>query len=662
MRPPSETTSDLARLRPRAAIALAVLAAVLLVHAAHALTGFGPHAVDRALSDWMYDGFMVSCAGACIARAALVRAERMAWLILGVGIASWSAGEVYWSLFFANDASPPAPSIADGFYLAFYPALYAAIVLLGRSRMRSFRRSMWLDGAIGGLAIAAMTAALIFEPVLRSTGGGAAAVATNLAYPLADLLLLGLLTGLLAMTGWRPGRSLGLMAGALAFNGIADGVYLYQVAKSTYVDGSILDTAWLLSVFLLAAAAWQPPPRRAPADELTSWRLLAAPAVSGLVAIGVLTYGNLAHIGGLALGLAVGALLLLVVRVGVSVQENLALLAASRADALTDSLTGLHNRRALLEDLSAALAASKDLASLLVLFDLNGFKHYNDTFGHPAGDALLQRLGHRLAAHVAGRGLAYRLGGDEFCILMRLPGEDPQVLAAHAATALLEEGDGFTIGACFGEAVITPDMADVSEPLRIADQRLYASKRAAGPVLSVYDGGVARLAQRVGERMGLVGIDLEDLRRAAELHDVGKVAIPQEILSKRGPLDAEERAFVEQHTVIGERLLAAAPSLRPVSRIVRAGRERFDGTGYPDGLAREQIPLAARIVSVCDAYEALLADRPYQPGISAAEAIAELRRCAGAQFDPAVVDALVDALGSAASGPSTPAPASRQTP
>jgi two-component system cell cycle response regulator len=659
MAPPSERTSDFARVRPRASLALGVLAAVLGLHAAHALTGFGSHVVDRAINDWVYDAFMVTCALVCIARGVLVRAERTAWLILGFGIASWAVGEIYWSLFFADDSSPPAPSVADGFYLALYPALYVAIVLLGRSRMRSFRQSMWLDGAIGGLAVASVTAALIFEPVLHSTGGGAASVATNLAYPVADLLLLGLLMGVLALTGWRPARALGLMAVALACNGVADGVYLYQVAKSTYVDGSILDTVWLLSVFLLATAAWQPVPPRRSADDVTSWRLLAAPAVSALVAIGVLAYGNRAHIGTLALGLAVGALLLVVVRAGASVRENLQLLVATRVDALTDALTGLHNRRALLEDLSAALAVARDRPSLLVIFDLNGFKNYNDTFGHPAGDALLQRLGHRLAAHVAGRGLAYRLGGDEFCILMRLPDEDPQVIAAYASAALLEEGDGFTIGACFGAAVITPDMADVGEPLRIADQRLYASKRSA-PELAALGAGVARLAHMVGERLGLAGVDLEDLRRAAELHDIGKAAIPQEILAKRGPLDASERAFVEQHSAIGERILAAAPALRPVSRIVRAAHERYDGAGYPDGLAGEQIPLAARIIAACDAYDALLAGRPYHPSVPAADAIAELRRCAGAQFDSDVVEALVDVVESP-SGPSTPAGASRQT-
>jgi diguanylate cyclase (GGDEF)-like protein len=653
----------LARLRPRARLALSVLGAVLVVHAAHALTGFGPPGVDRFMDDWLYDGFMVACAAMCLARAVLVRAERPAWLVLGLGLASWGIGEIYWSLFFVGDPSPPAPSVADGFYLALYPALYVAVVLLGRSRMRAFRTSMWLDGAIGGLAVAAVAAALIFEPVLHSTGGGAAAVATNLAYPLADLLLLGLLAGLLAMTGWRPGRSLGLVALGLAANGVADGVYLYQVANSSYVDGSILDSAWVLSMFLFAAAAWQRPPAGPRTEALTTWRLLSAPAVAGVVAIGVLAYGNVAKVGALAAALAVAALGGLILRVGASVRENLRQLAVSRIDALTDPLTGLRNRRALLDDLAAALAMADARPSVLAIFDLNGFKYYNDSFGHPAGDSLLQRLGRQLAWHVTGRGVAYRLGGDEFCILVPLGDEEPQSMAAEAAAVLLEEGEGFTIGASFGEVVLTPELTSGSEALRAADQRLYASKRFAAtsaaaqtrdvllsvigegnPDLVEHLGDVSRLARRVGQRLGLVGVDLEDLCRAAELHDIGKAGIPQEILQKPGPLTADERAFMQRHSVIGERILAAAPVLRTVARIVRAAHEQYDGTGYPDRIAGEQIPLAARIVAVCDAYDAMISDRPYRAAMPRAAAIAELERCAGTQFDPAVVAAAVAVL------------------
>ncbi len=151
--------------------------------------------------------------------------------------------------------------------------------------------------------------------------------------------------------------------------------------------------------------------------------------------------------------------------------------------------------------------------------------------------------------------------------------------------------------------------------------------------------GVAELAEGVGVTLGLEGEALDNLRRAAELHDVGKMAIPDEILDKPGPLDETEWAFVRRHTIIGERILAAAPALADVAHIVRASHERFDGRGYPDCLAGEAIPLGARVIFVCDAFDAMISERPYNRAMTVHEALAELQRGAGTQFDPVVVQA-----------------------
>jgi HD-GYP domain-containing protein (c-di-GMP phosphodiesterase class II) len=144
--------------------------------------------------------------------------------------------------------------------------------------------------------------------------------------------------------------------------------------------------------------------------------------------------------------------------------------------------------------------------------------------------------------------------------------------------------------------------------------------------------------------MGLSTEELDEVTRAAELHDIGKLAVPDTILRKPGRLDQFERALMQQHTLVGERILGAAFALRPVAKLVRATHEHFDGKGYPDGLARENIPLGARIIAVCDAFEAMTSDRPYQLAISTTQALAELRRCAGSQFDPAVVEAFCQEL------------------
>ena len=159
------------------------------------------------------------------------------------------------------------------------------------------------------------------------------------------------------------------------------------------------------------------------------------------------------------------------------------------------------------------------------------------------------------------------------------------------------------------------------------------------PDLISHSADVSRMAELVARRLDVAEDQLEPIRHAAELHDVGKVGIPDAILSKPGPLDAEEWAFMRRHTIIGERIVAGAPALAQVGRLVRSSHERWDGTGYPDQLAGEEIPIGSRIIAVCDAFDAMLSERPYKAGRSTSAALAELRRCAGTQFDPAVVEA-----------------------
>jgi diguanylate cyclase (GGDEF)-like protein len=332
---------------------------------------------------------------------------------------------------------------------------------------------------------------------------------------------------------------------------------------------------------------------------------------------------------------------------------------------MTDSLTGLRNRRSLMADLEDGLAqASVREPLLLGLFDLDGFKSYNDTFGHPAGDALLARLAASLDVVMQGRGTAYRMGGDEFCILARAPRGDASAILSAAQQALSEHGEGFTIGASFGGVTMPAEASDPVQALHDADQRMYARKNtrrdSAGrqttdvlmrvlaeryPELREHVDDVTELCRRVAETLGLPEDERGPLLQAASLHDIGKAAVPDAILDKEGPLDDEEWAFMRQHTLIGERILGVAPSLSRAAELVRSSHERFDGTGYPDGLAGEEIPLAARVIAVCDAYDAMTTSRPYRPTPMSPEgARAELRRSAGTHFDPAVVVAFDAAL------------------
>ena len=294
-----------------------------------------------------------------------------------------------------------------------------------------------------------------------------------------------------------------------------------------------------------------------------------------------------------------------------------------------------------------------------MFFDLDGFKRYNDTFGHAAGDALLARLGGALAAAIGDRGRAYRLGGDEFCLLLtgRFATDDPLIGAATAA--LTEQAPSFSVSASRGLAIAPDEAATTTAVLQLADQRMYAAKVRTTrttpprshdvlmrvlcertPDLHYHVYGVGQLVRDLGHDFGLDPDQVDELLRGAELHDVGKLGIPDAILDKPGPLDEDEWQLMRQHPAIGERILSADPVLQPVARLVRASHERWDGAGYPDGLAGTAIPLGARIIAACDALDAMTSDRCYQRARSLTDALAELRRCAGTQFDPHVVAAL----------------------
>jgi diguanylate cyclase (GGDEF)-like protein len=292
----------------------------------------------------------------------------------------------------------------------------------------------------------------------------------------------------------------------------------------------------------------------------------------------------------------------------------------------------------------------------LALFDLDGFKAYNDTFGHPAGDAMLARLGQRLREAVADTGVAYRLGGDEFCVLAT--GAASAATIQAAVQALTERGEAFAISNSHGSVVLDDQDCKPEDALRIADQRMYECKnggrQSAGnqskavlvralserhPDLVSHNADVSRMAELVARQLDVPDDQVAPMHHAAELHDIGKVGIPDAILSKPGPLDPDEWAFMRRHTIIGERIVAGAPALAQVGRLVRSSHERWDGAGYPDELAGEEIPMGSRIIAVCDAFDAMLSERPYQSGRSASQALAELRACSGTQFDPAVVDA-----------------------
>ncbi len=369
--------------------------------------------------------------------------------------------------------------------------------------------------------------------------------------------------------------------------------------------------------------------------------------------------------------------------------------------ALTDPLTGLGNHRHFHERLERELrqAHERRLPLSVCLVDVDDFKRINDRFGHPAGDRVLSSL----AARLRQSGEAFRLGGDEFALL--LPGYDENDAQTAASSVVerisaleLDQLGPVTVSA--GVATSPAHAADRDELIRLADSALYWAKEygknrvrayrpdvielaelkrlASGPdraarfraaaslaravdARDVYTGShsqrVAKLAAGVARRLRLPEEDVELTRLAASLHDLGKLAIPEEILRKPGPLTEPERMVLERHPQIGFRMLESL-GIDPVADWVLHHHERWDGTGYPDGLPGERIPLGARIIFVADAYDAMTSERVYRRQVAPEQAIAELRRCAGSQFDPVIVDAIADEIGEHAEPPRVAAVAS----
>jgi diguanylate cyclase (GGDEF)-like protein len=602
----------------------------------------------------VYNAVGFAAALSCVAAAR--GEERRPWLLIGAAIASWTAGNVYYTVVSSNLQVVPSPSWADAGYLGVYPFAYTALALLVRRRVNVFGRSIWLDGVIAGLTVGAVSLAFVFERVAASASGGTASVATNLAYPAGDALLLAIVIAVFAARSWRLEASWLLIGVGFGVFAVSDSIYLLRVADGSYVYGSWLDLGWLLGFVLLSNAAWQP--ARAQSGASTEGRrVLVLPMLFALAALGLVVAASVVPMNAAAVALAAAALILVVVRMTVAVGEHHKLVAMFKDRSLTDPLTLLPNRRAMLDHLEAVFAEATQ-PHLLLLFDLNGFKAYNDTFGHLAGDALLRRLGHRLARAIDGRGRAFRLGGDEFCVIARGGHADLEWLTASTTAALRESGEAFSISCAIGHAELPREADTPDQALGLADDRMYANKlpRRAQPdpravlmqvvrerdgTLGEHIGTVALLSALTATRIGLAPAEIALVRDAAELHDVGKLAIPDAILNKPTALDDHEWELIRRHTLIGQRILAASTGLDKVAEAIRSTHERWDGAGYPDGLAGEAIPIAARIIAIADAYEVITTGRPYRTALSREDAIAELVRCAGTQFDPELVHQFV---------------------
>jgi diguanylate cyclase (GGDEF)-like protein len=466
------------------AVATALLIGCILVTAAHAAFRLGGHAWAMPIRDWLTSAVYILVGVIVCWRALRTRHARRSWMIFAFGISIYGLGNVLWAAWIEHLPNPPIPSICDGMWLTLYPACYIGIVGLARLRERRVPARMWLDGLVAGLGIAAIGAAIVVRPVLASVSGDTAAVVTEMAYPICDLLLAALVVGVLALGGWRVNRMWGMLGIGFIVLAVADCMYALQVAHGATAPSSATNTMYDSGVLLLALAAWQ---RGATlqTDTVPSGAVLGIPAAFAVSALGLLFYDHFSPLDPLALALAMLTILAAIARTALTFRDVRAL-AETRRQALTDDLTSMPNRRHFLRCVRDAILATNVTGGsvALLLVDLDHFKELNDTLGHDAGDQLLCQVGERMRGVLRASDTAARLGGDEFGVVLADAPDDASavVVAEKILKALAEpfpiKSVGLRVTASIGIARF-PEQAENDEQLmQHADVAMYEAKAA----------------------------------------------------------------------------------------------------------------------------------------------------------------------------------------
>ncbi len=465
--------------------AVTLLLACLLATAGNALLGIGGRAAQGPIRDWVSSLIYLLVAGIVIARAAAVPERRSPWILIATGLTLYGAGNLLWSLWMEHLPNPPVPSICDGLWLSMYPLIYVGIVRLatapGEARAPA---GAWLDGIIAGTGLAAIGAALVFPRVLAGDSGSTVAIATELAYPICDLLLAALVIAMLALRGWRPDRSWSLLGAGFLLMALADVMYAVGFTNGSTGPSPVCNLFYVLSVGLLAFAAWQSP-KDNEAVAWGTWSVVAVPAGFLAAAFGLLLYDHLHRLNSIAYGLAITTLAVAMVRTSLAYRDVRGL-SEARQLASTDDLTSLPNRRLFMQCVDAAITncelTRSDLSVLML--DLDNFKQLNDTLGHDAGDTLLRLIGPRIKRALRDTDTIARLGGDEFAVLLHpAPDESGVVVIAERILSALRDpfdvqGLALPVNGSLGIASFPGHARDAPELIRHADIAMYQAKSA----------------------------------------------------------------------------------------------------------------------------------------------------------------------------------------
>jgi diguanylate cyclase (GGDEF)-like protein len=438
------------------------------------------------LDGWVVCGVEFAGSLLCIAKGIVRRPGRVATLALGIGLLAWAIGDTVLTAQSIGGATPPSPSLADAFYLAFYPLAYVAVVLFMRAEVKQLSPPKWLDGIIAGLGAAAVCGAFAFHGILKDSGSSPLGTVTNLAYPVGDLLLLSLVIGGCAVLPGRRRAPWILLASGITLNVVGDTANLLQHSFGATRTGFIVNAiAWPTATVLMSLGVWL---RTRPSNPLTPPKAtgFSLPILAASAALVILVVGSVHSVSRVAIGLSAATLLVVGIRLLLSVREIQTLSHERHRQAVTDDLTGLSNRRHLFRVLDSFFTESDDTLtpgrSLAFLFiDLNHFKEVNDSFGHPAGDELLRQVGARLSSSLRESDLLVRIGGDEFAVVL-IDGDAAyaQAVAQRVTASLAEpfvlEVVSASISASIGIAMAPADATYGAGLVWCADVAMYRAK------------------------------------------------------------------------------------------------------------------------------------------------------------------------------------------
>lgn len=631
---------------------------------------------------------LVSVSAACAVFAGLRGNRpqpRRPWVLLGLSQLVYASADAYFYIAHYVVQSTAYPSIADALYLSHYPLVVTGLVLLIRRRTPGRDLPGLLDAAVLAVVAGMLSWLYVIGPQARLDSPTLVKLA-SLGYPVMDLAMLAVALRLILGAGRRP-RAFFLLSGNLLAMMAADTIYVLQQLSGTFQAGNFLDAIWLSGNLLLGAAALHPTmgklAERSPVrDSNLGPARIAALSVAALIAPATLLVqhlrGSLREVPVIAAACAI-LFVLTIARLACLVSDQ-------RRLAITDGLTGLHTRRFFEAQLPLEVARARRSEGSVAVFiiDVDHFKSINDKYGHPTGDRVLIEIAARLRSAIRAGEVLSRYGGEEFALLV--PNASPAQLPVIAdrlreqvanEPIVVSPDEWVVVTVSVGTASFPLHGEDPHELVSVADRALYTAKATGrdrivvgavptpspGPstdhalvdylcqVADQVDGwlsnhehsrAIGRWTTLMASEFGHPQAVVRCAELAGRLHDIGKIVIPEAVLTKPGPLTDEEWQLVRQHPDFGFRLARMIPGYTGVAHVIRQHHERYDGAGYPDRIAGRGIRVEARILAVCDSWAAMRSDRPYQAALDEDHARQELRAGRGTQFDPDAVDMFLD--------------------